>query len=1139
MLGTTGTQAALESSYAATFAGRAMLELNMNRYAQHMYTEREDNEYAFYGASSARWTPAQYDTFITTQYGSNFGNVNNSNYMKEKFPITSVVNPIRPSSQSIVKPTFMNANVSTNLKWRNSSGWNNLSVNSAGMISSDGTYLTLRPRPYWAGIDDEYKYFMTGYGINTAYCYYAASVWANKIVVVFENSEYEPSITVEVTQDGTNWTVVKTSTAITRASYPTGRLELYNNVKTGLWSMTTSQPTYDSSNSFGKDYCAKIMGIRVTKSSSKPMSIIEISPRTQIDISQYVSGWSTEQNLSENDSLSPVGTASANTATLELDNTATEADGFYTWEQRRVMGAGATGPTYLGEFAKKHARVTFDILFNSEYLPQFNMYVDDIEVVEGDTATFKLIDDGGILQATQAPNIVLRNVTPTQAIWRMLDAVGYDRVRIKSPTVTPYTKEPLINWFSSDDSKTIWDTIKEVCASHKYSVWVDASGYVNIATASWMLNKNKTINWTFDAVSGANPADIVNHSETLAPPLNSVVIKYTPQKVASDADPGQNAGIAVVRTGQTRVLSTAPRTVLLGSVNQHPSGVSATATAFRIDPTAVRQTRWGSYAGYFLVDQEVIKYDGIQVKYTTAAGTGATATVRSADELQEVYTEAVGTVDFTGNLMNLKRGQFGTKAAAHNGWLAGWSIADPKCLSQVVNTDPPGITLHDVHAGRAQNTFLGMYKSLSGSGMDVSSFNHFATTFTLGKLRTVFLDPSGKEVSASYTGEKTRKTYISNDDGAGLVIGAKKSVGNLITDGYYIEVRSSAKQDKEVGIIPITGGLLERHNGVYGDATIKPGHAIDLTVVVTTGHKEAGTTVAYIDVYINGIRCLRGKTAMSSWNSRMSGTTTSNIALMVTNATYATFHWVAASRPGRANSTSIHNYAAGHQATLIKNIFEYKKSAWSNIPYYYEPMYGRVRELYVEDVKFTKFPALTYNWYPIVNTPKTDKTTQGTWIARSYDVAAAIADVNPFGARIVIGNVGTRPVVLQEDGGVAYPMIYGKVVERIETEQTITRFYEQSVVQYGEQKFEASPTWITNHVAANALADWILAFSKTGLRYHTISVFSNPLIEIGDMVTMNYPNKNITTAKMRFVVRSIRKTWTDGIDMEVELVEIP
>lgn len=1091
--------------------------------------------------TEAYWTRAQYDSYIDSLYGNN-DTLGSQAMLKTLYPITSCLEANRPTAGRVVKPVFTNMGAKAGdyaAKWRSMADWDSFNSWSTNYNSS-GDYFTLDRREYFASSDQPYKYYMAGYTsagapITSAYVQYKDAVWANKIDIVFENSVAKPRTYSVDLRIGGSWVTIYSVTT-TDFTASNGRLTLWNtnnnrvSSPNGTWGLTA--PTTTPVSSSGVDYCRAITGIRVNVtalsfSSTGNFCIIKMAPVVNLDLTAYLASWSTDEDLSDSDAIAPVGTVTSNTGNVEFDNSGVESDGLYTFESRRVMGSAP----FIGEFVRKYANITIDLTYNSETIRQMTMSVDSWSVSDGDTASASCVDDATDLQATSCPNVAFTNVSPLQAVWRLLDLVGFTEIRIRH---IPGVRLPVIDWFYVDDTQTVWDAVKQICYSHQCAVWVDASGIINIASKEWLYGGTRSSVWNLGATgSGGVLPDIESHEETTTEPVNVVTVQYTPIREYRATDPGsgatpKNNTIGVTRI-QTQTLFTPSDPILLGAAELMET-LSASAKTMKINPNSLNASAWGAFSGHFMIDQEIIKFDGLRFKYQDRDNPSLTRyeIVKNSEGLQELFLKALGRVLFTGQVMNLERGKFGTKAVAHNRWQNDWSYpsSNAKCVFQSTQVDPPGVTICDSRTSVSSTTYFGMFKNLSampggtGAVFTATNINRVTVKLTLGQMKTT---------TKTVNGETKTTTYIANDYGAGVVVNAVRNGSNVITDGYYVEVRSSAKQADEIAILQIKNGVILRGDGKYFNYAIAPGKDVDLSIAID----RSRATNIYVRVTVNGHFVGERAFARSSYSSAPNY----NIGLMTSGPTYATFSWLSATND-KGTAETFHEQFVGHIKQLATSVFNYRRLPRAVTGFYYEQFDNLVRQMYVEDVKFAKMPAVDVQWFPIVNDVTTNKSTKGIWIARTYDVAAAMGNITSSGAQIVVANIAARrSVVLSEDGGTNYPMIFGRVIERAGSPITVTATNQYSKFSYGEKKLEINPTWITNRSAAENVANWVLGFSGDGINTHNVKIFSNHLLEIGDVVTMTYNKKGVpTTAK--FVVAAKSLSWSDGLETDVRLVRI-
>lgn len=1044
MRGSAGTKTYLKQNTVVSMSNRCILELNMNRYAT-------------IGAIS------------DSIYGSNASSVA---YFKNKYPLESVVRPVRPTA-GIVRPRFIRVTAPVlgtppAYTWQSHDWLNNFNMSATYDAVND--WYTIKPRYYAAGPNDQYKYFTSSVKMPTAQIDYTSAVWANKVVIGFENTfDYPTAYTIQA-NIASVWTTLATTPAISAD----GTVTLYR--VSGSW--TTTAPISPALTD-----AIQITGLRVVPTTMNNangyLALIEMSPRVQADVSAYLQGWSTEESLSEDDMLTPVGTVSANSGSATFSNTGNEFE-------TRLAGGGVLK---LGDIAKKYARVTIDVTINAEVIRVCDLFCDTWNITEGDSAEVPLLDQALILQNVDSPELVHNTVTPTTAIIRLMDAVGFNKIRVRKLTTE---SEPKIDWFYTTKDETPWESIQSICRSYQYAVWFDEQGYMNIATKNWLFSRS-TPQWTFlGQVSGANKPDIADHSESTEQPVNKAIAKFLPTGTSKSNDPTNKAfsdkSLIAYNKPATRILYSPEHGVLLGCALLTGTLTSG-ATSLYIGTDSLSNNidkvlLWGNFSGYCYIDQEVIKFDGLQFSYMNSSATPTIKTVKNADELSEIYAEAVGAVSFTGGVMNLTRGQFGTTAAAHGftkSMLAYPATAD-KYISIQPTTDRPG-------------------RSLVINNTGASSTN-----------ATAYIDPG-----AAYDSYRVRlKMANTKYPRANVFVSATKDGSNNITSGYRISFQASATGTiKEIGIYRV-GGTNPPFE-VQFDCSIKPGVYYEFTI--TTAMNVGG-----IDkITVSGA----GVTAVARYPAAKIAYT-NGIALGAFGGATAYFDYIGAGTGGKFSTEIL-------QADALQNILKDKSGLVANTTGYLQSFTDLVREIYVEDVRFSKGPAINVAWYPAANSIVDTKVVGGN-VAQRAEVAAAISNVGPWGARLAIGNVGTRPVLLDTSDSNQFPLVYGSIVEKLQ-EIEVSSKNDASIVKFGENKLEIDSRWLTNRKAAQDQLDWLISIMATGREIHNIESFDNPLVEVGDIVNIDYTKKGITTA-VNYVVTKVSRSWNNGLDTSIVAVRV-
>ena len=111
---------------------------------------------------------------------------------------------------------------------------------------------------------------------------------------------------------------------------------------------------------------------------------------------------------------------------------------------------------------------------------------------------------------------------------------------------------------------------------------------------------------------------------------------------------------------------------------------------------------------------------------------------------------------------------------------------------------------------------------------------------------------------------------------------------------------------------------------------------------------------------------------------------------------------------------------------------------------------------------------------------------------------------------------------------------------------TVQQLYDDikiSRLRYGKNDFALSSEYIQSDDAANSLMEWILSKITRPRKNVGMSIFANPLIQLGDILSIDYKNDNgediISSIQQQFVVYSIEFSRSAGsTSMTIYVTEV-
>lgn len=348
--------------------------------------------------------------------------------------------------------------------------------------------------------------------------------------------------------------------------------------------------------------------------------------------------------------------------------------------------------------------------------------------------------------------------------------------------------------------------------------------------------------------------------------------------------------------------------------------------------------------------------------------------------------------------------------------------------------------------------------------------------------------------------------------------------GNSGMTGYYILVQTTSNladdADKEVQIWKLINGkkvkLNDSQSGTNGKALsgILGGisYKIDVNVITTN-------TKRVIDVYVNNFK-------ITATDSTVTGSTlaseivlpkTSQVALFA-NTGSASFDYIYANplTQKQFEAGILQNLYTGKYGTKTLDFLYGDKIVSSSISpdqiSFLEDFGTVAREIKKLKIKYQDRPG-----YPLFTS---------TGINRFAQVLGQ--RLTSFGAELyVINNSGTF-VPLDNQGLYSFSVIGNNIVTTGQHEYVSNTVSENTIVE--PAVFEAS--WIQSESDAKNLTKWIEAQWSKQQSVVDLEIFSNPLISVGDIISINYPKNNLSGTE-KFVVTNVQNSFDGGISTSI------
>jgi hypothetical protein len=336
-------------------------------------------------------------------------------------------------------------------------------------------------------------------------------------------------------------------------------------------------------------------------------------------------------------------------------------------------------------------------------------------------------------------------------------------------------------------------------------------------------------------------------------------------------------------------------------------------------------------------------------------------------------------------------------------------------------------------------------------------------------------------------------------------------------DGYYVKLETTSNlpesgSDRPLSIFKVKNGVITPLQDTQEKGSNKSlaylaqgvSYKVDIRVKIQS-------SVVAIDVFINNFKV----TAVDSSDII---SPTSNVALF-SNANSTFFDYVY-SIP--LNETQYKDGVIGNQysgrfgSTTLDFLYGDKLSSGfdnSGISGGAIDEFGTVaRELLKVNIKYDSRPA-----FPII-----------TSLGLNQFVELLGYRLNSFGAEVyVLNNAGTF-IPLDDSKFASFSIIGNTLVQSGQNEYLDKTINEFTVPE--QATFES--VWIQKESDAKSLSDWIRSQWSKKQSVCELEVFSNPLISVGDIVTINYPANGLNGTQ-KFIVSNINNSFDGGLSTRI------
>jgi hypothetical protein len=1020
----------------------------------------------------------------------------------------------------------------------------------------------------------EYKYFVSDTITGYLGAIYEKQLPTNKIVLKFNLSYSTPTVNVRLYNTSTSYD----SGNISVTPSASGTAVLYRQ-SNGTWSTTSwsTMPTFNlngqitnsqnidkivinqTSSQLNSNYSTSSS---VAKADMNKMQVIEISPRLELDLTYFTMNVDSSFELDNKQNPLPISAISANTATIQLSNVPLKVSGGLL----SIFSNNSTSSPLKGLF-KKNVKFYVNYVVRDQVsvstpsdlvIPGGVFYADTWEGQDIERTLVSCYDISYQLQLRSPSDYVSQSQDIFTAITNILDFAGftdYDYDTLKA--VTTSSKQPIHStyFFADGKEQKVFDVLRELLEVYQIGASVNAYGIMQFLSLSSILD-NKTPNFILhdstNAISMTDPTDnqslsvspnIVTdtYTETVKVKLGKAILKYkTPNMIKSLSADGTSGAFSEIETRiiqksdalwtlekdemtTSNMLAESIDTVSQNYLKINPLDFVDTFTSFDVD-----------HDGYAIIEDEIISFRDKEFIFSTkplaktdnslifpkAQIGDFVRTVSSQSDLKSAITEFSefsgygGEIVYrpTGYIRNIQRGLFNTPVRTH----------------KVINNDSDLATKIVVHSGTTSpvvnlnkvylqsSGVASRLKPIDQSNTSSTNYNTFSVKMDIGvNSKEVYYDSSD---SGMFLADSAIKISITTFKGTGT------------TKYYYLYASDNSGTMIEGGEagIDITG-IIENEGKLYplGSPFEENGQIVNLKFVKTSS--------STFEIYVN--------------KNKINVKPRSSLTLNLTGD-FGMYYFI---HNGSGSVAFTELYATQTALADESTYYHYELPTFSNaivgnhkvfeMSYMFQTK-PRIVGITKYDIKYSAAPSITayplkvaYNWYYFEKTASNAPTIKYISVNEN-DLNYSNIHHSGFRGRVFIVNSSPSSVWLKKSPDAKNTV---DVIFSINTDNLISLSEEQIIEKVFDEtntaeSVEISSNWVQSKQAANGILNTIFRAVDGFSRDTQISIYGNPLIEVGDVVKINYSLKNIS--EQIYFVQAVKHSFDSGLKTVLTLNQI-
>jgi hypothetical protein len=744
---------------------------------------------------------------------------------------------------------------------------------------------------------------------------------------------------------------------------------------------------------------------------------------------------------------------------------------------------------------------------------------------------------------------------------------------------------------TAPSTTTIWDELSALAEATQTALYFDEHDVLQIVGRKQMFGSGKAVNWNLDAIqNGEKLPDVVSADVSYDLATNQVEFTYKPSAFASDA-----AGLP--RTEQVWQPTAEINNDIIPT-NSASAG-STTVTLYGAplvkDFKKTDSVFWVTQAYAFLwpyesdvnIEGECLHYKGKEYSYSVKEGTvdprtgyitysnmPQTKVIFSADEKAQCDAQTDPTYlyknAFTGKFIvdkypedgKLKRGIFGSGTADH-------LVDSGAHYTSLLTSYDNQVFLPTGGLVTQKDGYITQYNQVT------TNSHAWNTTYHLRKHESIVEPETENGSHTVWYGGKIRfsSNGVASTDTANWRLGGFYMAGDWGDAGYYLEITSTTQIDgwekrqwrHELALIGMPGDAAAYQleavavDPATGNPTTDPkgakwAIADDLWYSVDISYEKVASdgNNVHITVYMNGVVAAvwvvppnkqPTYTNQWRWGTHVRGPSTMDIEYV-----YAVADDISApfSTPDTTNFLDLKNggFTSGFLARNVRYNWKSINPSyrWPGGPVYFP------QKIADTDLAFDEFGPVVHEIRTFDVAFDTSKVpVESSYLYNTNPLAMTLYyQSDAFGAEFMLANADRTNVVVNGSEDVATPsgstqsvnwtmFIYGRPLYTAQNDRFLVKKDDAAIRRQGLIRTQFTSRYIQTDEMATEIGQWVLDLWADGVDSVDVQLFGNPLLQLGDLVTMNYPLKGMYPSSHKYFVVQIKNSFSNGYKTEVTL----